>query len=89
MNPDEIQAIIANQERIERMLLELNENIQKQAQKWLTVDEAAREAGYSVKHFRELMKREIPHFQRDRRQMVKRSDLEGWMDANKKEPVCS
>lgn len=89
MYPDELQAIIANQERIERMLLDLNESIQMVSQKWLTASEAAQYAGYSVKHFREEMLREIPHFQRDRRIMVKRSDLDNWMEANKKEPVCS
>lgn len=89
MNPDEIQAIIANQNRIEKLLHELQQNIKAQSTPWLTVEEAARETGYSENHFREIMKREIPYFQRDRRQMVSRKDLEAWMARNKKTPAVT
>lgn len=84
---DLLEKVLRQTEHIEERLDRIEQDIEVNNREWLTASEAAKCAGYSVKHFREEMLREIPHFQRDRKIMVKRSELYDWMDRNVKQPL--
>lgn len=85
-----IKQLLRNSERMEEQLAKIQLYIKARSQSpWLTVDEAAAYCGYSRSTFYGKYKDEIPHHQRDTRIMFHVSDLEAWMNKNKKAPAVT
>lgn len=84
MTEEELKAIVTENSRQISELTDLVKNI-NQVKVWMDVKEAAAYVGVSAYHLRSRLKSEIGFFQRSRKIMFRREDLDTWMNQNCKQ----
>ena len=85
---DLLNKIVVQNDEIIGNLKELNDPEKNNIDTpWLTPSEAAAYSGFNTNYFRQIINKEIPFFQRGRKIMIEKADLEAWMQKNKVEPI--